>query len=157
MSNRLLVKGAGRHNLRDVSEESPENSQVVFKGVSGSGKSNRASDTVFTEGRPRYMKSLSADAWQFLGQLDEPTAGPHSADGERLPAALHRLVDGGNTVVVTEHHLDVVRTADCPRDIGSEGSHRGGQVIAAGPPEQIAAHPGSHTGGYLGALLEETL
>jgi excinuclease UvrABC ATPase subunit len=156
VSNRLLVKGAGRHNLRDVSEESPGNSLVVFKGVSGSGKSSQASDTVFTEGRPRYMESLSADARQFLGQLDEPATGPYSVDAERLPAALHRVVDDGNTVVV-EHHPDVVTTADRLIGRGPEGSHRGRQVIAAGTPEQIAAHPGSHTGGYLGALLEETL
>ncbi|MEU9152759.1 hypothetical protein AB0D59_19910 [Streptomyces sp. NPDC048417] len=101
------------------------------------------------------MEPLSAYARRFLGQLDESTTGPHSVCAERQPAAPHRPVDGGNAVVV-EYHLDVVTTADRLIGMDPEGGHRGGQVIAAGTPEQIVAHPGSHTGGYLGALLEET-
>ncbi|MFK0110588.1 excinuclease ABC subunit UvrA [Streptomyces sp. NPDC091217] len=86
--------------------------------------------------------------------LDEPTTGLHTADVERLLTALQRLVDGGNTVVVIEHNLDVVKTADWLIDMGPEGGHRGGQVIAEGTPEQIAAHPESHTGRFLGPLLK---
>ncbi|MEV6764399.1 hypothetical protein AB0N16_27900 [Streptomyces sp. NPDC051105] len=149
-------QGAGRHNFRDASEDFPENLLVVFEGVSGPGKSSRASDTVFTEGRPRYMESLSACARQFLGQLDESTTGPYSVDAERLPTAPHRLVEGGNTVIVA-YHPDAVTTAGRLIGMGPEGGRQGGQAIAAGTPEQIAAHPGSHTGGHLGALLEETL
>ncbi|MEU3653449.1 excinuclease ABC subunit UvrA [Streptomyces sp. NPDC032161] len=85
--------------------------------------------------------------------LDEPTTGLHTADVERLLTALQRLVDGGNTVVVIEHNLDVIKTADWIVDMGPEGGHRGGRVIAEGTPEQIALHPGSHTGRFLGGLL----
>ncbi|MER5527413.1 hypothetical protein ABT075_22930 [Streptomyces sp. NPDC002677] len=111
------------------------------------------------------MESLSAYAGRFLGQLDEPdagvlldepTTGPHSVDAERRPSAVHRLVDDGNSVGVIEHDPDAVTTADRLIGMGPQEGHRSGQVIVAGTREQIAAHPGSHTGGYLGALLEET-
>ncbi|MER5987070.1 excinuclease ABC subunit UvrA [Streptomyces sp. NPDC001787] len=86
--------------------------------------------------------------------LDEPTTGLHIADVDRLLAALQRLVDGGNTVVVIEHNLDVIKSADHVIDMGPEGGHRGGEVIAEGTPEQVAANARSHTGRYLNALLE---
>ncbi|ADI12891.1 excinuclease ABC subunit A [Streptomyces bingchenggensis BCW-1] len=86
--------------------------------------------------------------------LDEPTTGLHVADVDRLLTALRRLVDGGNTVVVIEHNLDVVKTADWLIDMGPEGGHRGGRVVAEGTPEQIATHPQSHTGRFLRDLLE---
>jgi excinuclease ABC subunit A len=85
--------------------------------------------------------------------LDEPTTGLHMADVEKLLQVLHRLVDAGNTVVVIEHNLDVVKTADWIVDLGPEGGERGGYVIAAGTPEQIAAAPGSATGEYLARVL----
>jgi excinuclease ABC subunit A len=85
--------------------------------------------------------------------LDEPTTGLHMADVEKLLHVLHRLVDAGNTVVVIEHNLDVVKTADWIVDLGPEGGDRGGYVIAEGTPEHVARVPGSATGEYLARVL----
>ncbi|MFP4437901.1 MAG: excinuclease ABC subunit UvrA [Chloroflexaceae bacterium] len=85
--------------------------------------------------------------------LDEPTTGLHFADIERLLQVLQRLVDAGNTVLVIEHNLDVIKTADWVIDLGPEGGSGGGQILGAGPPEQIAAIPDSHTGAYLRPVL----
>jgi excinuclease ABC subunit A len=85
--------------------------------------------------------------------LDEPTTGLHFADVEKLLQVLHKLVDAGNTVIVIEHNLDVIKTADWIIDLGPEGGERGGRVIAAGTPEQIAAAEGSATGEYLARVL----
>ncbi len=85
--------------------------------------------------------------------LDEPTTGLHFADVEKLLEVLHRLVDGGNTVVVIEHNLDVIKTADWIVDLGPGGGDRGGRIIAEGTPEQIAATKGSATGEYLDRVL----
>jgi excinuclease ABC subunit A len=81
--------------------------------------------------------------------LDEPTTGLHAADVDKLLRVLHRLVDGGNTVVVIEHNLDVIRSADWIIDLGPEGGDKGGRVIAKGTPAQIAKHKSSYTGKYL--------
>ncbi len=81
--------------------------------------------------------------------LDEPTTGLHFADVERLLEVLHRLVDQGNSVVVIEHNLDVIKTADRIIDMGPEGGEEGGQVIASGTPEEVAGTPGSYTGAFL--------
>ncbi len=85
--------------------------------------------------------------------LDEPTTGLHFADVEKLLQVLHRLVDQGNTVIVIEHNLDVIKTADWIIDLGPEGGLRGGLVIAEGTPEAVAASPGSATGEYLARVL----
>ena len=85
--------------------------------------------------------------------LDEPTTGLHFQDIALLLQVLNQLVDAGNTVVVIEHNLDVIKTADWVIDIGPEGGAGGGQIIAAGTPEQIAATPASYTGYYLGKML----
>ncbi|HEX6798686.1 MAG TPA: excinuclease ABC subunit UvrA, partial [Ktedonobacterales bacterium] len=85
--------------------------------------------------------------------LDEPTTGLHFADVERLLHVLQRLVDAGNTVVVIEHNLDVIKSADWVIDLGPEGGDRGGEVIAEGTPEQLAALPHSYTGQFLGRTL----
>ncbi|MBI1790191.1 MAG: excinuclease ABC subunit UvrA [Acidobacteria bacterium] len=85
--------------------------------------------------------------------LDEPTTGLHLADVERLLESLNRLVDAGHTVLLIEHHLDVIKTADHVIDLGPEGGHAGGQVVATGTPEDIAACKASHTGRFLKAHL----
>jgi excinuclease ABC subunit A len=85
--------------------------------------------------------------------LDEPTTGLHFADIERLLDVLQRLVDQGNTVVVIEHNLDVVKCADWVVDLGPEGGDAGGDLVVAGPPEAVAAEPASHTGRFLRAML----
>ena len=87
--------------------------------------------------------------------LDEPTTGLHFADVHKLVEILHRLADGGNTVVVIEHNLDVIKTADYIIDIGPEGGDRGGTVIAKGTPEEIVKCKGSYTGAYVKKMLEK--
>ncbi|MCA9267965.1 MAG: ATP-binding cassette domain-containing protein, partial [Planctomycetales bacterium] len=86
--------------------------------------------------------------------LDEPTTGLHFADVEMLLSVLHGFVDAGNTVVVVEHNLDVVKTADWVIDLGPEGGDAGGEVIVCGTPEEVARHPQSHTGRALAPLLD---
>jgi excinuclease ABC subunit A len=86
--------------------------------------------------------------------LDEPTTGLHFHDVKVLLEVLHRLVEQGNTVIVIEHNLEVIKTADWIIDIGPEGGHGGGQIVAQGEPEKIAATPGSYTGYYLAPLLK---
>jgi excinuclease ABC subunit A len=86
--------------------------------------------------------------------LDEPTTGLHFADVQRLLAVLQRLVDAGNSVVVIEHNLDIIKSADRLIDMGPEGGEEGGMAIAVGTPEEVAAEPASHTGSFLAELLE---
>ena len=86
--------------------------------------------------------------------LDEPTTGLHFADVHKLVEILHKLADGGNTVIVIEHNLDVIKAADYIIDMGPEGGDRGGTVIAQGTPEEIARTPGSYTGIYVKKMLE---
>ncbi|MFV0282959.1 MAG: excinuclease ABC subunit UvrA [Castellaniella sp.] len=93
------------------------------------------------------------DTGRTLYILDEPTTGLHFQDIEMLLAVLHRLRDHGNTVVVIEHNLDVIKTADWLIDLGPEGGNGGGTILAAGTPETLAATPGSHTGTYLAPIL----
>ena len=105
--------------------------------------------------RVKLARELSKrDTGKTLYILDEPTTGLHFADIQQLLDVLHRLRDHGNTVVVIEHNLDVIKTADWIVDLGPEGGSRGGQIIATGTPEQVAAEPASHTGRFLGPLLE---
>ena len=87
--------------------------------------------------------------------LDEPTTGLHFADIQKLLEVLHALVDQGNTVVVIEHNLDVIKTADYIIDMGPEGGDGGGHVVATGTPEQVADNPASHTGRYLKKILSK--
>ncbi len=94
------------------------------------------------------------DTGKTLYILDEPTTGLHFHDIDLLLQVLHRLREHGNTVVVIEHNLDVVKTADWLIDLGPEGGAGGGQIIASGTPEQVAANPASHTGHYLAPLLQ---
>jgi excinuclease ABC subunit A len=94
------------------------------------------------------------DTGRTLYILDEPTTGLHFHDIDMLLKVLHRLVGNGNTVVVIEHNLDVIKTADWVIDLGPEGGEGGGRIIAEGTPEAIAANPASHTGRYLKPVLE---
>ncbi|MDY0005288.1 MAG: excinuclease ABC subunit UvrA [Spongiibacteraceae bacterium] len=104
--------------------------------------------------RVKLSRELSKrDTGKTLYILDEPTTGLHFQDIKQLLAVLHRLRDHGNTVVVIEHNLDVIKTADWIVDLGPEGGSGGGEIVATGTPEDIAAHPTSHTGRFLKPLL----
>jgi excinuclease ABC subunit A len=104
--------------------------------------------------RIKLSKELSKrDTGQTLYILDEPTTGLHFQDIEQLLGVLHRLRNHGNTVVVIEHNLDVIKTADWLVDLGPEGGDRGGEIIATGTPEQVAAMPHSYTGRFLARVL----
>jgi excinuclease ABC subunit A len=104
--------------------------------------------------RVKLAKELSRTArGNTLYILDEPTTGLHFADIQKLLDILHRLVDAGNTVMVIEHNLDVVKTADWVVDLGPEGGDDGGTIVAEGPPEEVAAAEGSYTGRFLRKML----
>jgi excinuclease ABC subunit A len=85
--------------------------------------------------------------------FDEPTTGLHFDDVSKLLAAFRRLIDAGGSILVIEHNLEVIKTADWVIDLGPEGGARGGKIVGAGPPEEIAKLPGSYTGKYLAHLL----
>jgi excinuclease ABC subunit A len=105
--------------------------------------------------RVKLSKELSRrDTGRTLYILDEPTTGLHFHDIEHLLAVLHKLRDDGNTIVVIEHNLDVIKTADWVIDLGPEGGHRGGQILVEGTPETLAAMPESHTGRFLAQVLD---
>jgi excinuclease ABC subunit A len=105
--------------------------------------------------RVKLARELSKrDTGRTLYILDEPTTGLHFEDIKQLLAVLHRLRDHGNTVVIIEHNLDVIKTADWVIDLGPEGGSGGGQIIAEGTPEVVALHSESHTGRFLTPLLE---
>ena len=104
--------------------------------------------------RVKLSKELSKrSTGRTLYILDEPTTGLHFEDVRKLLEVLHELVDQGNSVIVIEHNLDVVKTADHIIDIGPEGGDGGGQVVAKGTPEVVAKVPQSHTGRYLKEML----
>ena len=95
--------------------------------------------------------------WQFLGKtiyiLDEPTTGLHTADVHKLIEVLQKFVDSGNTVLVIEHNLDVIKTADHIIDLGPEGGSGGGNIVCSGTPEKVAECDKSYTGQFLKKLL----
>ena len=104
--------------------------------------------------RVKLAKELSrTQSGKTLYVLDEPTTGLHFADSKRLLSVLNRLVDAGNTVVVIEHNLDVIKCADHVIDLGPEGGEAGGRVVATGTPEEVAQVAKSHTGKYLRKVL----
>jgi excinuclease ABC subunit A len=113
--------------------------------------------TTLSGGEAQRVKLSSELAKRSTGHtiyiLDEPTTGLHFEDTRKLLAVLSRLVDQGNTVLVIEHNLDVVKTADWIIDLGPEGGSGGGTVVATGTPEAVATEPASWTGQYLAALL----
>ena len=163
----ILYKG---HSIHDVLEMTVEDALKLFEPVPAIARKLETlvdvglsyvklgqSATTLSGGeaqRVKLSKELSRrDTGRTLYILDEPTTGLHFHDIEHLLGVLHRLRDEGNTVVVIEHNLDVIKTADQVVDLGPEGGHRGGQVIATGTPEEIAANPASHTGRFLAKLL----
>jgi excinuclease ABC subunit A len=105
--------------------------------------------------RVKLAKELSRIATgKTIYFLDEPTTGLHFSDIQRLLDVLHRLVDAGNTVIIIEHNLDVIKTADWILDLGPEGGDEGGQIVAEGTPELVAQCADSHTGRFLCSMLK---
>ncbi|WP_374358894.1 excinuclease ABC subunit UvrA [Thermomonas sp.] len=160
------------HSIRDVLEMTVEDALELFAPVPSIARKLETlmdvglsyiklgqSATTLSGGeaqRVKLSKELSRrDTGRTLYILDEPTTGLHFHDIEHLLAVLHRLRDDGNTVVVIEHNLDVIKTADWVVDLGPEGGHRGGQILAVGTPETVAANPASHTGRFLAPLLDK--
>ncbi len=108
--------------------------------------------------RVKLSKELSRRATgQTLYILDEPTTGLHFADVEKLLSVIHDLVDRGNTILIIEHNLDVIKAADWVIDLGPEGGDKGGRVLVEGSPERVAQHPDSYTGQFLRKVLPETI
>ncbi|HET6782565.1 MAG TPA: excinuclease ABC subunit UvrA, partial [Pseudoxanthomonas sp.] len=161
------------HNISDILEMTVEDALKLFEPVPALARKLETlidvglsyiklgqSATTLSGGeaqRVKLSKELSRrDTGRTLYILDEPTTGLHFHDIEHLLAVLHKLRDDGNTIVVIEHNLDVIKTADWVVDLGPEGGHRGGQILATGTPEQIAAHPASYTGQFLAKLLPKS-
>ena len=119
-------------------------------------KKGRASTTL-SGGEAQRVKLATELSKRSTGKtiyiLDEPTTGLHSYDVHRLIEVLQKLVEVGNTVVVIEHNLDVIKTADYLIDLGPEGGDGGGTIVATGTPEEVAACPASYTGQYLKKML----
>lgn len=158
------------HNISDVLNLTVEDALTLFKPVPTLARKLETlldvglsyiklgqSATTLSGGeaqRVKLSRELSKrDTGRTLYILDEPTTGLHFHDIEQLLKVLHRLRDAGNTVVVIEHNLDVIKTADWVIDLGPEGGHRGGAIIANGTPEQIAKNKKSHTGRFLAPVL----
>jgi excinuclease ABC subunit A len=166
----LEVKFKG-HSIADVLDMTIEDAEAFFKAVPsirdkmhmlnevGLGYVKVGQQATTLSGgeaqRVKLAKELSRrSTGQTLYILDEPTTGLHFEDVRKLLEVLQRLVDQGNSVVVIEHNLDVIKVADWIVDLGPEGGVRGGEIVAEGTPEQVAAEPRSFTGQYLAPLLE---
>jgi excinuclease ABC subunit A len=107
--------------------------------------------------RVKLSRELSKrDTGKTLYILDEPTTGLHFHDVKHLLAVLHQLRDNGNTLVVIEHNLDVIKTSDWIIDLGPEGGGQGGEIIASGTPEEVAQNKASYTGQFLKALFDKS-
>ncbi|MDY3369549.1 MAG: excinuclease ABC subunit UvrA, partial [Zhenhengia yiwuensis] len=116
------------------------------------------SSTTLSGGEAQRVKLATELSRRGTGKtmyiLDEPTTGLHFADVHKLVGILDRLVENGNTVVVIEHNLDVIKTADYIIDLGPEGGSRGGEIVATGTPEKVAGVEGSYTGKFLKKVLD---
>ncbi|HQS96408.1 MAG: excinuclease ABC subunit A [Novosphingobium sp. 17-62-19] len=166
----LEVKFKG-HSIADVLDMTIEDAEEFFKAVPpirdrmhmlnevglGYVKVGQQATTL-SGGEAQRVKLAKELARRSTGQtlyiLDEPTTGLHFEDVRKLLEVLHRLVEQGNSVVVIEHNLDVIKTADWIIDLGPEGGVRGGEIVAEGTPEQVAKNPRSFTGHYLASLLK---
>ena len=165
----LEVRYKGR-NIHEVLEMTVEDAAVFFRNVPALHSRLQTlldvglsyvrlgqNATTLSGGEAQRVKLARELAKRSTGRtlyiLDEPTTGLHFHDIEQLLAVLQRLRDEGNTIVVIEHNLDVIKTADWVIDLGPEGGDGGGQVVAAGTPEDVAKVPGSHTGHYLARTL----
>ena len=165
----LEVKFKG-HSIADVLDMTIEDAEEFFKAVPpirdkmamlnevGLGYVKVGQQATTLSGgeaqRVKLAKELSRrSTGQTLYILDEPTTGLHFEDVRKLLEVLHRLVDQGNSVVVIEHNLDVIKTADWIIDLGPEGGVRGGEIVAEGTPEQVASNPRSFTGHYLQSMI----
>ncbi len=165
----LEIRWRGK-NIHDVLQMTVEQALPLFQHVPGVGGRLQTlidvglsyvqlgqSATTLSGGEAQRVKLARELAKRATGRtlyiLDEPTTGLHFHDVAQLLAVLHRLRNEGNTIVVIEHNLDVIKTADWIIDLGPEGGAGGGEVIASGTPEEIAAHTRSHTGHYLAPLL----
>jgi excinuclease ABC subunit A len=166
----LEVRFKGK-NIGDVLEMSVEEAVVFFENVPKIARRLRTlhdvgldyirlgqAATTLSGGEAQRVKLATELSKVATGStlyiLDEPTTGLHFADVQRLLEVLDRLVDAGNTVVVIEHNLDVIKTADHLIDLGPEGGEEGGEVVATGTPEEVAAVSGSYTGRFLAELVE---
>jgi excinuclease ABC subunit A len=166
----LEIKYKG-HSIADVLEMTVEEAYNVFQNIPNVATKLKTLNevglgyihlgqpaTTLSGGEAQRVKLSSELARRATGRtmyiLDEPTTGLHFADVQHLLGVLSRLVDSGNTVVVIEHNLDVIKTADWIIDLGPEGGDAGGEVVAVGTPEQVAANPASYTGQYLCGLLQ---
>lgn len=167
----LEVKFKG-HSIADVLDMTIEDAEEFFKAVPPIREKMRMLNevglgyvkvgqqaTTLSGGEAQRVKLAKELARRSTGQtlyiLDEPTTGLHFEDVRKLLEVLHRLVDGGNSVVVIEHNLDVIKTADWILDLGPEGGVRGGEIVAVGTPEQVVKEPRSFTGQYLAPLLQK--
>jgi len=99
------------------------------------------------------LELAKRETGQTVYILDEPTTGLHAEDVRKLIKVLDKLADAGNTIIVIEHNLDVIKRSDYVIDLGPEGGNAGGEVVASGTPEQVAQNPASFTGQYLAPLL----
>ncbi|WP_379921047.1 excinuclease ABC subunit UvrA [Erythrobacter sp. R86502] len=166
----LEVKFKG-HSIADVLDMTIEDAEEFFKAVPPIREKMRMLNevglgyvkvgqqaTTLSGGEAQRVKLAKELARRSTGQtlyiLDEPTTGLHFEDVRKLLEVLHRLVEGGNSVVVIEHNLDVIKTADWIIDLGPEGGVRGGEIVAEGTPEQVVKEPRSFTGQYLTPLLQ---
>ncbi|ASJ91609.1 excinuclease ABC subunit UvrA [Porphyrobacter sp. CACIAM 03H1] len=166
----LEVKFKG-HSIADVLDMTIEDAEEFFKAVPPIREKMRMLNevglgyvkvgqqaTTLSGGEAQRVKLAKELARRSTGQtlyiLDEPTTGLHFEDVRKLLEVLHRLVEQGNSVVVIEHNLDVIKTADWIIDLGPEGGVRGGEIVAVGTPEAVAEEPRSFTGAYLKPLLE---